>query len=61
MFQVIHKQQQVIREQGKVIQTLGGKYEDFNYIEFFNRLSKMKKEKEKHEGEQGKYEESDEG
>ena len=33
MFQVIRKQQRVIREQGKVIQTLGREYEDFNGIE----------------------------
>ena len=48
MFQVIRKQQQVIREQDKVIETLGGKYKDFNTIEFVNRLSNLKKEKGKH-------------
>ena len=32
MFQVIRKLQQVIKEQGKVIQILRGKYEDFNDI-----------------------------
>ena len=59
MFQVIRKQQHVIREQGKVIQTLGGKYEDFDGIEFVNRMSKLKKEK--HVEEHVKIEESDEG
>ena len=49
MFQVIHKQQQVIREQSKVIQTLGEEFEHFNSKEFVDRLSKLKKEKDKHE------------
>jgi hypothetical protein len=56
MFQVIRKQQRVIREQSKVIQTLGGKYEGFNGIEFVNGLNKLKKEKNKHVEEQEKDE-----
>ena len=56
MFQVIHKQQRIIRKQDKVIQTLGGEFEDFDSMEFVSRLSKLKKAKEIHD----KYEESDE-
>ena len=60
MFQVIRKQQQVIREQSNVIETLGGKYEGFDGIEFVNRLSKLNKEKEKHLEKHEIYDESDE-
>ena len=42
MFQVILKQQHFIREQGKVIQTMGGKHEGFDGIDFVNRLRKLK-------------------
>ena len=45
LFQVIQKQQLLIKEQGKVIKTLGGEYEAFNDLEFADRMKLLKKDK----------------